>query len=118
MKAVHLNSVPNVVHTLWMLDSSLSLCRFLMCCNARTAVGRGSRRRHESTIFERCLTVARDILRDSAMIMKYLVDTSVFNWLADGWIQSENLPPDGCFAITHIQIDEINRVRDEDRRAR
>src|SRR4029077_9614703 len=75
-------------------------------------------RRHESTIFERCLTVARDILRDSAMIMKYLVDTSVFNWLADGWIQSENLPPDGCFAITHIQIDEINRVRDEDRRAR
>lgn len=51
-------------------------------------------------------------------ITKYVVDTCVFNWLADGQIQKEDLPSDGGFAITHIQVDEINKTSDEERRAR
>jgi hypothetical protein len=53
-----------------------------------------------------------------ANIIKYVVDTCVFNWLADGLIQKEDLPCDGGFAITHIQVDEINNTKDGDRRAR
>ena len=41
-----------------------------------------------------------------------------FNWLADGAIKEESLPSDGGFAITHIQVDEINKTKDEERRAR
>lgn len=48
---------------------------------------------------------------------KYVVDTCVFNWLADGRIHKEALPSDGGFAITHIQVDEINKTKDEERRA-
>lgn len=47
-----------------------------------------------------------------------MVDTSVFNWLADGRIKREALPSDGGFAITHIQVDEINQTQDQERRAR
>src|SRR5580692_12764877 len=50
--------------------------------------------------------------------IRYVVDTSVFNWLADSRIQMSALPSDGGFAITHIQVDEINKTRDEERRAR
>ena len=32
---------------------------------------------------------------------KYVVDTCVFNWLADSLIKKESLPKDGGFAITH-----------------
>ena len=49
---------------------------------------------------------------------KYVVDTCVFNWLADSLIKRESLPSDGGFAITHIQVDEINETTDKDRRAR
>lgn len=49
---------------------------------------------------------------------RYVVDTSVFNWLADGRIKREALPSDGGFAITHIQVDEINQTQDQERRAR
>ena len=50
--------------------------------------------------------------------MKYVVDTNIINWLIDGTINSAALPCDGEFVATHIQIDEINRTSDEDRRAR
>lgn len=56
--------------------------------------------------------------RGGANSTKYIVDTCVFNWLTDGLIKRENLPADGGFAITHIQVDEINKTADEDRRAR
>jgi hypothetical protein len=48
----------------------------------------------------------------------FVVDTCVFNWLADGKIKREALPSGGRFAITHIQLDEINKTKDEERRAR
>lgn len=50
--------------------------------------------------------------------MKYVVDTSIVNWLIDGNIDKTALPSDGEFVATHIQIDEINRTSDEERRAR
>ena len=50
--------------------------------------------------------------------MKYVVDTNIINWLIDGKIDRAALPGDGEFVATHIQIDEINRTSDEDRRAR
>jgi rRNA-processing protein FCF1 len=50
--------------------------------------------------------------------IRYVVDTSVFNWLADSRIEASALPSDGGFAITHIQVDEINKTKDEERRAR
>ena len=50
--------------------------------------------------------------------MKYVVDTNIINWLIDGRIARAMLPPEGEFVATHIQIDEINRTSDEDRRAR
>lgn len=49
---------------------------------------------------------------------KYIVDTCVFNWLADGVLTRDRLPSDGGFAITHIQVDEINETKDQERRAR
>lgn len=49
---------------------------------------------------------------------KYLVDTCVFNWLTDSKIQKQSLPSDGGFAIIHIQLDEINRTADQERRAK
>ncbi len=48
----------------------------------------------------------------------YIVDTNVFNWLVDGKIKRIALPTDGDLAITHLQVDEINRISDEERRAR
>jgi predicted nucleic acid-binding protein len=50
--------------------------------------------------------------------MKYVVDTNIINWLIDKKIDSSELPRDGELVATHIQIDEINRTSDEDRRAR
>ena len=50
--------------------------------------------------------------------MKYLVDTNIINWLIDGRVEHEALPSDGELVATHIQIDEINRTSNEDRRAR
>jgi predicted nucleic acid-binding protein len=50
--------------------------------------------------------------------MKYVVDTNIINWLIDGKIDRAALPSDGKFVATHIQVDEINRTSDEDRRAR
>ncbi|MBI2089276.1 MAG: hypothetical protein HYT78_11110 [Deltaproteobacteria bacterium] len=50
--------------------------------------------------------------------MKYLVDTNIVNWLIDGRIDKAAMPGDGQFIATHVQIDEINKTSDEERRAR
>jgi predicted nucleic acid-binding protein len=50
--------------------------------------------------------------------MKYVVDTNIVNWLVDGRIEKAALPGDGEFVATHVQIDEINKTSDEERRAR
>jgi rRNA-processing protein FCF1 len=55
---------------------------------------------------------------ESSVTTKYVVDTCVFNWLADSLVEKSALPSDGGFAITHIQMDEINKTKDEERRAR
>jgi hypothetical protein len=55
---------------------------------------------------------------ESSVKTKYVVDTCVFNWLADSLVKTSALPSDGGFAITHIQMDEINKTKDEERRAR
>lgn len=52
----------------------------------------------------------------SAVATKYVVETCVFNWLADGLIRKEALPSDGGFAITHVQVEEISATKDEGRR--
>lgn len=49
--------------------------------------------------------------------MKYVVDTNIINRLADGIVQPESLPNDGEFIATHVQIDELNKTKDEERRA-
>ena len=48
--------------------------------------------------------------------MRYMVDTSAFNRLADGRLSRDQLPADAEFVATHVQIDEINRTSDEERR--
>jgi hypothetical protein len=50
--------------------------------------------------------------------MKYVVDTCIFNKLIDGEMEPESLPKDGDFIASHIQIEELNKTRDEERRAR
>jgi len=50
--------------------------------------------------------------------MKYVVDTSIINRLVDKMIPPEDLPNDGDFIATHVQIDELNKTKDEERRAR
>jgi predicted nucleic acid-binding protein len=50
--------------------------------------------------------------------IKYVIDTCIFNWLADGRIKREALPSDGGYAITHIQVDEISATSDQERRTR
>lgn len=50
--------------------------------------------------------------------MRYIVDTSIINKLVNGSIGVDELPGDGEFAATHIQIDEINKTKDTERRAR
>jgi len=49
--------------------------------------------------------------------MKYVVDTCVFNWLVDGRITKSDLPMGAELIATHIQIDEINKTSDSERRA-
>lgn len=49
--------------------------------------------------------------------MPYVLDTNIFNWLIDGRIQPADLPVDGDYVATHVQIDELNKTGDADRRA-
>jgi predicted nucleic acid-binding protein len=50
--------------------------------------------------------------------MSYVVDTNIFNKLVDGTINVADLPSDGPFVATHVQIDEINNTKDSERRVR
>lgn len=50
--------------------------------------------------------------------MKYVVDTCTINHLVDGTVRLEDLPNDGDFVATHIQLDELNKTPNEERRAR
>ena len=49
--------------------------------------------------------------------MKYVVDTSLINKLVDGSVHADELPKDGSFVASHIQIDEINRTKNQKRRS-
>lgn len=50
--------------------------------------------------------------------MKYVVDTCIFNKLLDDLIEKKNLPDDGEFIASHIQMDEIMNTCDKKRRER
>ncbi|MGH9850392.1 MAG: hypothetical protein ACREBD_11190 [Blastocatellia bacterium] len=50
--------------------------------------------------------------------MRYVVDTNFFNRLADAIDVLSHLPTGAELIATHIQIDEINRTSDPERRAR
>ena len=50
--------------------------------------------------------------------MKYVVDTSLINKLVDGSVHVDELPTDGSFVASHIQIDEINRTKNLKRRSK
>lgn len=50
--------------------------------------------------------------------MKCVVDTNIFNRLIDGSLSAEDIPADAELIATHVQIDELNKTRDDDRRAR
>jgi hypothetical protein len=49
--------------------------------------------------------------------MRYVVDTSLINKLVNGSVSADELPNDGEFVASHVQIDEINRTKDVERRA-
>jgi predicted nucleic acid-binding protein len=50
--------------------------------------------------------------------MKCVVDTNIINRLIDGSLSTEDIPADAELVATHVQIDELNKTRDEERRAR
>lgn len=49
--------------------------------------------------------------------MTYVVDTCIFNKLVEGKLHLDDLPSDGRFAATHLQIDELNKTKNSERRA-
>jgi hypothetical protein len=49
--------------------------------------------------------------------MKYVVDTSLINKLVDGNIHSDELPKDGAFVASYIQLEELNRTKDARRKS-
>lgn len=49
--------------------------------------------------------------------MAYVVDTNIFNMIADGTLSKDELPSNAPLVVTHVQLDEIVRTKDEDRRA-
>ena len=50
--------------------------------------------------------------------MKYVVDTCIFNEIADGRLKREQLPEGAELVTTYVQVEEINRTKDEARRGR
>lgn len=50
--------------------------------------------------------------------MKYVVDTSLINKLVDCTVGADELPNDGSFVASHIQIDELNQTKNVQRRAK
>lgn len=49
--------------------------------------------------------------------MKYMLDTNIFNALLDGVIEIKDLPPNAEFVVTAMQLQEINKTKNEERRA-
>ncbi len=49
--------------------------------------------------------------------MKFVVDTCIINKLIEGEISLNSLPQNCSFFASHIQIDEINKTPDAERRA-
>ena len=49
--------------------------------------------------------------------MAYVVDTTIFNKLVDGVIAMGDLPSNSQLMATHVQIDELNNTKDNERRA-
>jgi hypothetical protein len=50
--------------------------------------------------------------------MRCVVDTNIINMLIDGTLSTDDFPADAELIATHVQIDEINRTPDQERRAR
>ena len=50
--------------------------------------------------------------------MKCVVETSSFNRLIDGPLSTGDISADAELVATHVQIDELNKTRDDERRAR
>jgi predicted nucleic acid-binding protein len=50
--------------------------------------------------------------------MRYVVDTCIFNEIADGRLKRGQLPADAELVTTYVQVEEINRTKDEGRRGR
>ena len=48
--------------------------------------------------------------------MKYVLDTSLINKLVNGSVHLNELPDDGNLLVTYVQIDEINRTKNIERR--
>lgn len=46
------------------------------------------------------------------------MDTSLINKLVDGTVGADELPKDGSFVASHIQIDELNRTTSAQRRVK
>ena len=49
--------------------------------------------------------------------MELILDTNIFNWLIDGKFTIGDLPAESKLFASHIQVDEINRTTDSERRA-
>lgn len=49
--------------------------------------------------------------------MDYVVDTCVINRLVDETLSLDQLPVDGKYLASHVQIDEIKRTKNDTRRA-
>lgn len=47
----------------------------------------------------------------------YVVDTCIINRLVDGLLSTSDLPGDGEFLATHVQVDELNKTSNSERRA-
>lgn len=50
--------------------------------------------------------------------MKAVLDTNIFNRLADGAATSSVLPAGLKLVVTHVQLDELNQTKDVERRGR
>jgi hypothetical protein len=48
--------------------------------------------------------------------VRYVVDTNIFNRIADGMLTRANLPSSAELVATHVQTDEINKTSDSERR--
>lgn len=50
--------------------------------------------------------------------MKCVIDTNIINRLIDGSLSTDDFPADAELVATHVQSDELNKTRDEERRAK